>query len=273
MQCRVCKSKHIKFHRVVSGVPIYQCQSCDIAFVHADTPRKKTSHIYSFKDYQKREDQFRKRYEKTLHLLKKHTTGKKVLEVGAGFGLLSSILSGNGYEVDALEPVVTPHYLKKAPVYIIHKPFDSFAKKTTKKYDAIILYDVFEHVDDPKATVALFSKLLAKNGIVFIQTPNYLSLMAKMVKDWSWWMIEDHRFFYSKKSFELLFSKRSWKKLVYNTYEEWPDFKKNLDGNFGTDKMEKYIFFGWWIPSYFLLRRVMWSLGRGGLITIIYQKN
>lgn len=272
MKCPICSSPHVYPYKEVENVQIYQCRKCLLAFVDPKTPRTNTAHIYSFEDYKKREGQFRKRYSKTLRLLNKYVKGKRILEVGAGFGLLSSMLSKAGFEVDALEPVVKPTYLKNLSVSVIKKTFESFAKTTTKKYDCLILYDVFEHVDNPKEIVSMFKKLLNKNGIVFIQTPNYLSTMAKIVKNWSWWMVEDHRFYYSKKSLSFLFPKKIWNEYFFSTYEDWFDFKKNLDGNFGVNKLEKYVFFSWWIPYYFLLRKYLWSMGKGGLIITIYQK-
>lgn len=272
MKCPVCGSPHVYPHIEVEKVQIYQCRKCLAAFVDPKTPRKSTKHIYEFVEYQKREKQFVKRYNKTLGLIKRYSKGKQVLEVGAGFGLLSSILSKKGYEVDALEPEVTPVYLKGLPVHVVKKSFESFAKVTTKKYNVIILYDVLEHVNKPKETILLFKKLLHKNGIVIIQTPNYLSLMARMVKNWSWWMVEDHRFYFSRKSFSHLFLKKNWREYYYGTHEDWYDFKKNLDGNFGKNRMAKYFFFCWWIPYYFLIKRFIWRAGKGGLITTIYQK-
>jgi len=272
MNCPICGSPQVCPYKIVNSVQILQCRKCFLAFVDVNTPRKKTDHIYEFTDYKKRETQFQKRYVNTLFLIKKYAHGKSILEVGAGFGLLSSILAKNGYIVDAIEPEVLPQYIKNTSVHFIKKTFESFALKPEKKYDAIILYDVLEHVDNPKKSVILFQKLLKKNGIVFIQTPNYLSAMALMVKNWSWWMVEDHRFFFSKDSLSHLFSKKIWKKQFYSTHEDLVDFKKNLDGNFGTNKLKKYLFFLWWIPYYFFSKHIIWFIGKGGLITTIYQK-
>jgi len=279
MQCQICKSKAIKPYKVVDSVLIYLCTKCHVAFLDPSTPRKKTSHIYSFLDYKKRESQFRNRFRTTVHLIQRFIKGKKILEVGAGFGLLSSMLSSEGFEVDALEPDVEPIYLKGLTVHIFKDHLEDYVKKTKVKYDAVILYDVLEHVDSPKDTVKLFENLLNDKGIVIIQTPNYESLMAKVVRNWSWWMVEDHRFFFSKKSLDLLFNNRSWKQLFYRTYEEWPDFKKNLDGNFVmiqnalVRKCIKALFFGFFAPFYVVGKHQLWKCGRGGLHMAIWQYN
>jgi len=272
MQCQICKSNEIRPYKVVDSVPVYLCENCRAAFIGPATRRKKTSHIYSFGDYQKREIRFRKRFEETVRLIKKYINGKKVLEVGAGFGLLSNMLSIEGFDVDVLEPDVEPIYLKGLSARVFKTYLEDYVKKTKTRYDAIILYDVLEHVDLPKETIKLFEKLLNDKGLVIIQTPNYRSLMANIVHNWSWWMVEDHRYFFSKKSLTLLFSKKIWKELYFITYEDWIDFKKNLDGNFH-NRIHKAFFFGWFIPLYFAVKKLLWKLGYGGLHLAIWQYN
>ena len=272
MACQVCKSNEALHYKTIDGVPIYRCLLCELAFVDPKTPRKTTTNIYSFIAYQKRENQFIKRYTNTVHLISKFIHGKKILEVGAGFGLLSSLLHRAGYDVDVLEPDVDTVYLKGLSVKVFKTYLEEYANVTSTKYDAIILYDVLEHVDFPVETVKLFEKLLLKNGIVFIQTPNYQSLMAQIVRNWSWWMVEDHRFFFSKKSLGLLFERKNWKKLFYKSTEEWTDFKKNLDGNFRS-KISKLFLLSIFIPLYFLFRGVIWQIGYGGLHMAIWQYN
>lgn len=257
---------------MVDSVLIYICSNCQVAFIDPKTPRKKTSHIYSFVDYQKREMQFRNRFATTVRLIRKFIRGNKILEVGAGFGLLSNLFHKEGYDVDALEPNVNPVYLKGLSVRVFKSYLEDYVRNTETKYDAIILYDVLEHVDSPGETIRLFEKLLNDKGIVIIQTPNYRSLMAKIVHNWSWWMVEDHRYFFSKKSLTLLFLKKTWRELYSITYEDWVDFKKNLDGNF-RNKILKAFFFGWFAPFYFLFKKPIWWVGYGGLHLAIWQYN
>lgn len=263
----------------MDSVLIYLCEKCNVAFVDPATPRKKTSHIYSFADYKKREIQFRTRYKSTVELIKKNIKGKKILEVGAGFGLLSSMLHTEGFDVSALEPDVSPVYLKGLSVRLFKEYLVEHVKRSTIKYDAIILYDVLEHVDFPRETVSLFEKLLNKGGIVVIQTPNYQSMMAQIVRNWSWWMVEDHRYFFSKKSLDILFNNKKWICLFYKTYEDWSDLKKNLDGNFSSienklvRKVSKLVFFMGFVPYYILCKQLLWRCRRGGLHMAIWQYN
>ncbi|MBI4225803.1 hypothetical protein HY612_01700 [Candidatus Roizmanbacteria bacterium] len=62
------------------------------------------------------------------------------------------------------------------------------------------------------------------------------------------------------------------------TYEDFADFKKNLDGNFAelrnglVRRFIKGLFFSIFFPVYFLARKILWELKYGGLIFIIAKK-
>lgn len=224
--------------RHVHGVPVYVCTVCGLGFVHPHTPRKPTHEIYSFAEYAKRESQFEKRYLYVIHELgklidaneRKSPMPLSVLEVGAGFGLLSKMLDEQGYNVTALEPYVQPQYAVGTGVKHISKTLAQFVNVNTEQFDCIILFDVLEHVDDLHSTVQHIQNMLKPDGVVIIQTPNYKSLMQYLSKDWSWWMIEDHRFFFDKQSFIRLFEANGMQLALYKAYEDLQDFRKNTDG-------------------------------------------
>lgn len=239
MCCQVCgEKKNIRLMRYVHGVVVYVCDTCGLGFVHPDTPRKPTHEIYSFADYAKREAQFEKRYQRVILELgklidvneRKSPMPLSVLEVGAGFGLLSKMLDEQGYSVTALEPYVQPQYAVGTGVKHISKTLNQFVHTNTEKFDCIILFDVLEHVDDLHSTIQQIQAMLKPDGVVIIQTPNYKSLMQYLSRDWSWWMIEDHRFFFDKRSFIRLFEINRLLPALYKGYEDSEDFQKNIDG-------------------------------------------
>ena len=63
-----------------------------------------------------------------------------------------------------------------------------------------------------------------------------------------------------------------------NTYEDFIDFKKNLDGNFLNIKymplrrISKLLFYLIFIPIYSIIKPLMWRLNLGGLIFVIATK-
>jgi 2-polyprenyl-3-methyl-5-hydroxy-6-metoxy-1,4-benzoquinol methylase len=51
------------------------------------------------------------------------------------------------------------------------------------KFDAITLWDVFEHIKDGKAYLESFKNYLAPDGVLFLQVPNAGSLAARILHD------------------------------------------------------------------------------------------
>lgn len=278
--CYFCKKKLTKSFKKIDTAFIYECKNCCNAFITFN--RKKNINLkrmYDFSLYKKNEVRFRKRFTKLTDRILKYKKSGKLLEVGAGFGLFSKILlEKSNLKLEIVEPELTPHYLKKKPYKIHSINYEKFLKTCKSKFDLIIFMDIIEHFKNPLKILKDTSQILKNDGFIVIQTPNYLSLMAKMCKNWSWWMIEDHKILFSVKSIKknLRLSRYKIKQLI--TYEDYYDFKKNLDGNFTyikniiIRKTIKFIFFSIFFPFYFFFRFIIWGLGYGGLIFLIAKK-
>jgi 2-polyprenyl-3-methyl-5-hydroxy-6-metoxy-1,4-benzoquinol methylase len=94
-----------------------------------------------------------------------------LLEIGAGTGFLSKRLSGEGWEVTSLEPGKGYEtFWKKNEVTVINEFFPS--PTITKKFDAIILYTVLEHIKDTEKFLIQLKSLLKPLGKIFIGVPN-----------------------------------------------------------------------------------------------------
>lgn len=277
MKCSLCGRKTVKSMKVVDGVSIYECENCKLGFVdQKKIVKKNLDKLYRLNEYKKEEEMIVSRLDPIIDNIIRHKSSGTVLEIGPGHGLLSSLLLKKGkYELDVVEPYLNPHYLS-GQSYELHKTdLDRFLKTNKKKFDLIVMFDVIEHLKDPFTSLHKLKNILGKDGVLVIQTPNYQSFMQSMSMKWSWWMIEDHKWFFSTKSLKKTLSKSGLNKIYEQTYEDWIDFKKNLDGNFSSlknsvvRKTAKAIFFIIFTPFYFLTRKFFWKAGKGGLLLVI----
>lgn len=294
MICHICKSKVHSAYKVIKGVEIFECAKCEMGFIDQNgkaTPlvrsNKNCKILYDFEGYKKEEKKLRRRFDWLIKKIVKIKKKGKILDVGAGFGLFSSMLYEYGdFKQDILEPAIKPFYAKREKIKIFKDTFEQFMKKRNNyhttvrgsylgRYDMVVLLDVIEHFSDPFWVLDSVKRLLDNRGILVIQTPNYKSLMASLCRDWAWWMIEDHKFFFSPKSIKLALDKAGYEIIHFRTYEDFEDFKKNLDGNFVgirnniLRKILKAIFYSIFAPFYFLSRKILWRLGYGGLLFLI----
>ncbi len=276
MDCIICGNKTTHVLTEIKGVTILECRSCELGItVPPSTPVEKKDLPYDFASYRSQEKRYMGRVEAIVAHLSRHRSSGRVLDIGGGFGLLSSVLLDKGYTVDTIEPYLTPEYLKNnEKAHIIKLDLDTYLAHSTNTYDLIIMLDVLEHLPDPVHVLHNLKQILNKDGLIILQMPNYKSVMANICKDWSWWMIEDHLFHFSPKSLQLIAKKTNLELVELHTYEEYQDFRKNLDGNFmhvpqPLRKIQKAVFFALFTPIYLLMRTFIWQTGSGGLLFAI----
>lgn len=278
--CVLCNKNKHKLYKTIDESRIYECAGCKLVKIgNSKKIENKLTEIYDFDAYKERDSIFKDRLNKLADVISRYKKAGSVLEIGAGFGLLSSILIKKGiYRLTIVEPVLKQEYLSNYKYRLYKTDIDNFLNINQKKYDIILMFDVIEHMKDPLRVVGDLKRILKSNGILVIQTPNYKSLMQEIVKTWSWWMVEDHKWIFSNKSLNTLLKKGKLDIVFNRTYEDWYDFKKNLDGNFTNitstylRRPLKLIYFAIFTPLYFLIRPILWKKGYGGLIFTIAMK-
>ncbi len=101
----------------------------------------------------------------------------RILDIGCGGGLLSEPMSRLGASVvgiDASEKniQVAKFHAKKSKLKIDYKVASPEKLKTKIKFDVVLNMEIIEHVDDINFFIKESSKLLKKNGVMFVATLN-----------------------------------------------------------------------------------------------------
>jgi 2-polyprenyl-6-hydroxyphenyl methylase/3-demethylubiquinone-9 3-methyltransferase len=101
----------------------------------------------------------------------------KILDIGCGGGLLSEPMHRLGASVFGIDASkknieVAKFHAKKSRLKINYKVASPEKLKTKVKFDVILNMEIVEHVEDINFFIKESSKLLRKNGIMFIATLN-----------------------------------------------------------------------------------------------------
>jgi SAM-dependent methyltransferase len=95
-----------------------------------------------------------------------------ILEIGAGYGGMTSMLSSFG-TVNAIEPYseAVSYLQAKLKIKTYHGTFESFTE--TERYDVITCFDVLEHIEDDRQALTKMATLINDKGFLVLTVPAY----------------------------------------------------------------------------------------------------
>jgi SAM-dependent methyltransferase len=115
--------------------------------------------------------------------------GRPLLDVGAYIGIFVEIACSREWQALGVEPSLwASRFAKDRGLPIVQGTLDA-EELRGRRFDAITMWDVIEHLDDPMSEVAKARKLLNPGGVMAIHTMDVNSLMAKLMGHrWPWLM-------------------------------------------------------------------------------------
>lgn len=217
--CYLCGKNSLPVYQLREKT-IYRCFGDDLFF---SVDKKNAKFIYDQNYYEStpytqlpvfRNRYFQNKIKKILTLFPKSRL--KILDVGCGWGDFLKILDNNQLPYLGID-------ISQAAVKICRKKFlncqkadlINFVKNSKQKCSTITFFQVIEHLKNPLEYLKAAKKLLKKNGILLITTPNNNSPLRFLFgPKWSVYNTPSHYYFYSKKSLGRLL-----KKAGFNNFE------------------------------------------------------
>lgn len=210
--CPLCKSTSYLRHKV-SDYKYYACGTCKTLFLSPKPNRRKIVNYYKcdfiYQAGKTNENILKSRARIIINKLKEfNPKASKLLDIGSGLGYLVVEACNNNLRAIGIEPsellILNPSYKNAESVF--NGTFDEYFKTHEKeRFDFITLVHVIEHVGNPKRLIGKALKLLNKNGILYIETPNYDSHLYKTERDnYTFLTPPDHLWILSIKTFDML---------------------------------------------------------------------
>lgn len=121
-------------------------------------------------------------YLKGLNLITKNFQGLgNILDIGCSTGIFLDIAKSNGWQTFGLELNKKEAEIARFKDHLIEEEMIN-SVSFDEKFNAITLWDVFEHIKDGFQFLNDAKKLLKPNGIVFIQSPSRDALAVKIMQ-------------------------------------------------------------------------------------------
>ena len=214
-KCPICNSKKKKIWQIKNKIPIYVCSNCLTGY-----SGKKAKNIADVYDSKSQLKQHKISYDYSINLrkklmgierirlLKRFKKKGKLLDFGCGNGWFLDVAK-NYYKCSGYEKSINlTKDLKKNKKSINF--INNIDDLSNYKFDIITMFDVIEHLENPKNIIDMCYKRLNTGGIILIFTPNFQSLGFYLMQEQQNLVIPPMHLTY--------FHKNTIKKLIKNKF-------------------------------------------------------
>ncbi len=239
--CPVCDSKDfkviyepwvyeedpIKLYGAATGIQgtqrIVRCINCGMIYENPRFPKEVILSGYIQTEQALHDSQYNNRvnsFYKALYGLKDKLpkAGAKVLDIGTAGGAFLEAAQRFGYDSYGLEPSL---YLtkedKKRGLKIAQGTIDN-NPYVDQKFDLVCLWDVIEHLVEPKEDLIKIRALLKPDGILLINYPDIGTFLAKIFGKRFWWILSVHLHHFSRDTIKKICQFAGYEAFYFKAY-------------------------------------------------------
>ena len=198
---------------------IWECADCHLRFTQDVPDAASIGPYYRSDDYISHTNTSKGLVNRLYLFVRKHTLSEKrrlilaatrarqgkLLDIGAGTGAFAAHMREHGWDVTGLEP----DEFTRERAATLHKvqlePVENLYSLPPDHYDVITLWHVLEHVHDLHPYLEQLTKLIKRDGRIFIAVPNYTAYDATVYKGyWAAYDVPRHLYHFSPDAIEKL---------------------------------------------------------------------
>lgn len=255
INCPVCDSAHFdvyitptiseydvrKLYGAASGITNAQqiviCKDCCMVYENPRFPAEAIIDGYKMSEEEGHDSQYSMRVSSFFNALKKHerllpSLGSKVLDIGTAGGAFLEAANNYGFDAIGLEP--SADLVRRGTdrgLNVVQGTVESHSFPPAH-FDMVTLWDVIEHLPDPKNALNETYNLLKNDGVLLINFPDIGTWQAKLAGKKFWWIISVHLHHFTEKSianiarktgFEVISFRRYWQTLEFGYLVQMAD--------------------------------------------------
>jgi SAM-dependent methyltransferase len=169
--------------------------------------------------YEADRDSLRDKARRLLEVVERHRPAGALLDVGCAYGFTLEVARERGWQVLGVEAARDVGALTQARLGVAVHADLLAAGLPAEGLDAVTLWDVVEHLPDPRAALAEVHRILKPGGVFSVVTPDVGSLAARVLG--SRWeemtKMPEHIFFFDRRSLGALLRATGFEPLEWGT--------------------------------------------------------
>lgn len=202
---------------------IVKCRECQFTYIGKELYVNKIIKLYKYmtdEGYLQEEKERRLGFIRIIKIIERLRGGKsgKIFDSGCCTGGLLVEARRRGWKVYGVDPSEWACRVAKRVhgLTIYNETLELFNRKI--RFDVITALDVIEHLKNPKFILNKIYKILNNDGIVCIVTPDYGSLMARLLRSYWWGIRLAHLSYFNKQNITRLLRETGFRIIMSRTY-------------------------------------------------------
>lgn len=210
MLCQICKGEKLKPLFKKENLKLNKCLNCGLVQVddllsifdakHYEYYRNKTN----LTEEELYNSITTKRYISLLNRLESYRKNGTILDIGCGVGHFLSVARKMKWETKGIE--IADYAVEICKKFKIDIEQSDLLKLDLKEgyYDIVTMFEVLEHLTNPRDYLVRVNNILRKGGILIITTPNFNSITRLILQN-RWSLIhKEHLLYFTPKSIKWL---------------------------------------------------------------------
>jgi len=213
---------------------IHRCSECGFLITWPVPAKEVIGRYYESKEYISHDAEERKlmnlaykvarafTIRSKFRLVQKHSSGKRLLDIGCGTGEFLNFCSNKGYVTSGIEPNPKAREFAIREYNLEVRDRISFSAEETGTFDCITMWHVLEHIHDLNGTLTTLKGVLKPSGTLILALPNPGSWDAGYYKEfWAAFDLPRHLYHFSRNDISSLAEKNGFK--LKKTYPQYLD--------------------------------------------------
>lgn len=215
------------------GASYVRCRACGHAFLSEPASESSLAEFYSSRtshhqsdskiawDYSELKD--RHFYRPILDRIARHAPNRVLLDVGCSNGAFINAASKHGWQACGIDLETGSVEIARSRGLVVHNAKLADQAYPNGAFGAVTLWQMIEHVDDPHAIISEAHRILNRQGVLALSTPNVNSVGWRLLGP-NWHAVEPevHMHLFSPSSLDRLLSSHGFRKISLRTADIKP---------------------------------------------------
>jgi SAM-dependent methyltransferase len=229
--CPTCRDDDALPFRRLQSYSFRRCRTCGLVYMTPRPTADRLRGLYTgryfesnnpscgYAAYAADRASLREKAARLLPLVERHGPRGRLLDVGCAFGYTLEVARERGWQVAGVEPAADVAE-QTARVLGVPVETDLFAARFGDgTFEAVTLWDVIEHLPDPRRALEEVARILAPHGVCSVVTPDLGSRAARLLGT-RWEEMQkmpEHIYFFDRASLAVLLRATGFEPLEWTT--------------------------------------------------------